>query len=82
VAEDFDDVELQIRRIIAEELEVDEHQIRRESTIEELGGDSLRALMLVSALENHFNITITDEDAVKIKSFSAAAEIVRKLSAA
>jgi len=36
--------------------------------------------MLITSLENHFNITISDEDAMKIKSFSAAAGIVRKLT--
>lgn len=77
--EEFDDVELQIRKIIAEELQADEGEIRKDSTIAELGGDSLKALMLITALENHFNITIADEDAMKIKSFSSAADVVRKL---
>jgi acyl carrier protein len=80
--EEFDDIERQIRQIIAEELQADEAEIRKDSTIAELGGDSLKALMLIAALENHFNITITDEDAMKIKSFSAAAGVVRKLTSA
>ena len=80
--EEFDDVERQIRTIIAEELQADENEIHKDSTIEELGGDSLKALMLISSLENHFNITITDEDAVKIRSFGAAAAVVRKLKGA
>jgi acyl carrier protein len=80
--EDFDDIERQIRTIIAEELQADEKEIRKDSTIAELGGDSLKALMLITSLENHFNITISDEDAMKIKSFSAAAAIVRKLKRA
>jgi acyl carrier protein len=77
--EEFDDIERQIRKIIAEELQVDEGEIRKDSTIEELGGDSLKALMLISSFENHFNVSITDEDAVKIKSFGTAASIVKML---
>lgn len=77
--DEFDAVELQIRKIIAEELQADEGDIRKDSTIAELGGDSLKALMLITALENHFNITIADEDAMTIKSFSSAADVVRKL---
>mgnify|MGYP001370458522 CR=1 FL=1 len=77
--EEFDDVELQIRKIIAEELQADEGEIHKDSTIAELGGDSLKALMLITALENHFNIAIADEDAMTIKSFGAAADVVRKL---
>lgn len=77
--EEFDDIERQIRKIIAEGLQVDEGRIRKDSTIEELGGDSLKALMLISTFETHFNISITDEDALRIRSFGAAASIVKKL---
>ena len=80
--DEFDDVERQVRQIIAEELQVGEADVRKESTIEELGGDSLKALMLITALENHFNISIPDEDAMKIKSFNGAVGVVRRLKSA
>ena len=77
--EQFDNIERQIRKIIAEALQVDEEKIHKDSTIEDLGGDSLHALMLISTLETHFNISITDENAITIKSFGAAASAVKRL---
>jgi len=75
----FDEVEQQIRKIIAEELQIDEQDIRKDSSIAELGGDSLKSLMIISALENHYDITISDEEAAGIKTFKSAADVVRKL---
>ena len=77
--EEFDDIEQQIRKIIAETLQIDEGLIHKDSTIGELGGDSLMALMLITSLETQFNITISDDDALKINSFDSAAAVVKKL---
>ncbi|MDI6801179.1 MAG: phosphopantetheine-binding protein [Thermodesulfovibrionales bacterium] len=78
--ETFDEIEQQVRSIIAEELQIDEQNIHKSSTIEDLGGDSLKALMIISALEARFDINISDEDAVKIKSFPSIIEVVRRLT--
>jgi len=77
--EEFDDIEQQIRKIIAETLQIDEEKIHKDSSISELGGDSLMALMLITSLETQFNITISDDDAIKINSFDSAAAVVKKL---
>ncbi|HHT9106612.1 MAG TPA: acyl carrier protein [Candidatus Wujingus californicus] len=75
---DLDDVEQQVRDIIAEQLQVGIQNIKKNSTIAELGGDSLKALQLLSIFETHFNISISDEDAVKINSFKNAVEVIKK----
>jgi len=42
------------------------------------GWDSFVQLALITALEQEFSITISDEDAVEINSFESALEIVRE----
>ena len=74
-----DGVAEEVRRIIAEELEVDEAEVTPDATIADLGGDSLKALMVVTALEIGFDITITDEDAATITSYQTAVDCVRRL---
>jgi len=75
---DLNDVEQQVRDIIAEQLQVGIQNIKKNSAIAELGGDSLKALQLLSIFETHFNISISDEDAVKINSFKNAVEVIKK----
>jgi acyl carrier protein len=77
-----DGVAEQVRRIIAEELQVEESRVSPEATIADLGGDSLKALMVVAALETGFDITITDADAATITSFRSAVDCVRRLRSA
>jgi acyl carrier protein len=72
-------IESQVRKLIAEELQIEESAIPPEATIADLGGDSLKSLMLVSAFETHFNISIADEDAIKIKSVKTAVEVIMRL---
>lgn len=74
----MDSIELRVKEIIAEELQVDASEITDEATIADLGGDSLKALALVSAFEAEFNISIPDEDVMAMKSIETAVDIVRK----
>lgn len=76
--EDFDDIEQQVRNIIAEQLQVDVRNVKKDSTIDGLGGDSLKALQILSLFETQFNISISDEEAIKINSFKSAVELVKK----
>jgi acyl carrier protein len=75
---DTEDIDTKVKRIIAEELQVEESAITDEATIAELGGDSLKALALVSAFEAEFNITIPDEDLMAMNSIQAAVDIVKR----
>ncbi len=72
------DIESRVKRIIAEELQVDESDIANEATIADLGGDSLKALALISAFEAEFNISIPDEDVSTMNSIQSALDIVKK----
>ena len=60
-------VEEKVKEIIVDQLGVDENQVvTSASFIEDLGADSLDTVELVMALEEEFDVEISDEDAEKI----------------
>jgi len=64
-----DNIETNVREKIAEQLGVAADEVKPESSfIEDLGADSLDIVELVMALEEEFNIEISDEDAEKIRT--------------
>jgi len=70
-----------IKKIIAEQLGVDEGEISPESHfIDDLGADSLDTVELVMALEEEFGIEIPDEDAEKIQTVGDVAKYIDERS--
>ena len=66
-----------VREVIAEELEVEDTQIKMESQIvDDLGADSLDVVELIMRLEEKFDIEIPDEDAEKIQSVGDAVKFI------
>ena len=58
-----------IRPIFMEQLDVDADEVQMNSNIvDDLGADSLDVVELVMAIEEEFNIEITDDQAEKIKT--------------
>ena len=73
-----------VRKLVAEELNVDESEVTPEATFQDdLGADSLALVELIMALEEKFEIeNIPDEDAEQIKTVQDAVDyIVRRKSA-
>ncbi|HEX5098417.1 MAG TPA: acyl carrier protein [Polyangiaceae bacterium] len=69
----------EVKRIIKEQLDVDEKDIKPESTfIDDLGADSLGLVELVLAFEEAFEIDIPDEDTEKIRSVQDAVDYIEK----
>ena len=67
------DVAAEVKRIIKEQLDVDEKDIKPEAVfIDDLGADSLGLVELVLAFEESFEIDIPDEDTEKIRSVQDA----------
>ena len=58
-----------IKKIIVEQLGVNEDQVKPEAKfVEDLGADSLDTVELVMALEEEFGTEIPDEEAEKLQS--------------
>ena len=66
-----------IEQIVAEQLGVDEDQVTNEASfMDDLGADSLDTVELVMALEEEFDIEISDEDAEKIQTVQDAIDYI------
>jgi acyl carrier protein len=70
-----------VKQIVAEQLGVDEDQVTNEASfMEDLGADSLDTVELVMALEEEFDIEISDEDAEKIQTVQDAVDYISEHS--
>jgi acyl carrier protein len=71
------DISAEVKRIIKEQLDVDEKEIKPEASfIDDLGADSLGLVELVLAFEEAFEIDIPDEDTEKIRTVQDAIEYI------
>jgi acyl carrier protein len=72
------DITAKVKSIITEQLDVDEDEIKPESTfIDDLGADSLGLVELVLAFEDEFKIEIPDEDTEKIRTVQDAINYIK-----
>lgn len=72
-------IEERLRRIISEQLGVEESQVTPNASFEEdLNADSLDLVELIMSLEEEFGIEISEEDAEKIRTVGDAQEYVRE----
>ncbi|MHB0975908.1 MAG: acyl carrier protein [Candidatus Aquicultorales bacterium] len=70
-----------VKGIIAEQLGVDEADVKPESSfVDDLGADSLDVVELVMALEEEFNVEIPDEDAEQIGTVEEAVDYIEAKS--
>ena len=74
----MDNIEQRVKKIVAEQLAVNEADIKNESSfVEDLGADSLDTVELMMALEEEFKCEIHDEDAEKITTVQQAIGYVK-----
>jgi acyl carrier protein len=77
----MENIEQRVRKIVAEQLGVNEPDVKNESSfVNDLGADSLDTVELVMAFEEAFNIEIPDEAAEKIQKVKDAVEYIEKNS--
>jgi len=75
----MENIEQRVRKIVAEQLGVNEADIKNESSfVDDLGADSLDTVELVMALEEEFETEIPDEEAEKITTVQQAIDFVLK----
>ncbi len=70
-------VEDRVKKIVSDQLGKDVDEIQPDSSfVDDLGADSLDTVELVMALEEEFDIEISDDDAEKIATVQAAIDYV------
>ena len=73
----MENIEQRVKKIVAEQLGVNEAEIKNESSfVDDLGADSLDTVELVMALEEEFHLEISDEDAEKISTVGDAIKYI------
>ncbi|MGB4467084.1 MAG: acyl carrier protein [Azovibrio sp.] len=73
----MDNIVERVKKIVAEQLGVNEADIKNESSfVDDLGADSLDTVELVMALEEEFECEIPDEEAEKITSVQQAIDYI------
>lgn len=73
----MDNIVERVKKIVAEQLGVNEADIKNESSfVDDLGADSLDTVELVMALEEEFECEIPDEDAEKITNVQQAIDYI------
>jgi len=74
----MESVENRVKKIVAEQLGVNEEEIKSTpSFVEDLGADSLDTVELMMALEEEFDAEIPDEDAEKIATVKDAVDYIQ-----
>jgi acyl carrier protein len=77
----MENVEHRIKKIVAEQLGVNEADVKSESSfVDDLGADSLDTVELVMALEEEFECEIPDEQAEKINTVQQAIDYINSHS--
>ncbi|MCE1181676.1 MAG: acyl carrier protein [Rhodocyclales bacterium] len=73
----MDNIVERVKKIVAEQLGVNEADIKNESSfVDDLGADSLDTVELVMALEEEFECEIPDDQAEKITTVQQAVDYV------
>lgn len=71
-------IEDRVKKIVVEQLGVNEDQVTLEASfVDDLGADSLDTVELVMLLEEEFDTEIPDEEAEKINTVQAAVDYVK-----
>jgi len=74
----MENIEQRVTKIVAEQLGVNEADVKNESSfVNDLGADSLDTVELVMALEEEFETEIPDEEAEKIATVQQAVEFIK-----
>ena len=66
-----------VKKLLAEQLNIAPDKIDLKSrVIEDLGADSLDVVEMLMVLEDEFNITVSDEESLKLKTVSDIVNLI------
>jgi len=69
-----------VKKVVASELDIEESKVTKSARfVEDLKADSIDALELIIALEDEFDIEISDDDAQDIKTVGDVVAYIEKL---
>ena len=73
----MNDIEQRVKKVVAEQLSINEADIKNESAfIEDLGADSVDTVELVMALEDAFKVEIPDDQQEKLRTVQDAIDFI------
>jgi len=75
---DTEAVFAKLRSMLADQLGLEEEEVKMESTLEDLGADSLDIVELVMAIEQEWDMEIPDEAAEEIKTVGDAVSYIAR----
>lgn len=79
---DLAEIESKIKKIVAEQMGVAEAEISRTTSfVNDLNADSLDTVELVMEFEEHFDVSIPDDEAEKIQTIGDAIDYIAKIAA-
>lgn len=68
-----------VKKLLAEQLNVPSEKITQASKIiDDLGADSLDVVEMLMTLEDEFNVTVTDEESVNLKTVGDIVKLIDK----
>lgn len=71
-----DKIAARVKKIVVDQLTLDQEPANDASFVDDLGADSLDTVELVMALEEEFGMEIPDEDAEKITTIQQAIDYI------
>ena len=73
----YEEVSDIIITLIAEQLSLDKHTVKPESTLDTLGADSLDQVEIIIKLQEAFGVEIDDDSAEKISTVAQAIDYIQ-----
>lgn len=71
-----------VKKLLAEQLNIPAEKILETSrVIDDLGADSLDVVEMLMTLEDEFNVTVTDEESVNLKTVGDIVKLIDKKTA-
>ena len=68
-----------VKSIISDKLGINENKVKMETTFEDLGADSLDIVELIMAIEEEYDIQVSDEEAEKAQSVGDVVNYINTL---